>query len=320
MVALGGGGGGTECFRSLRHEFLVVHGSGDYCGMEFIVEPALRQHFAIPHPSPEYALVLSHLPEVFVGGSCRLAPIVQLMCALMADSFAQQGLALPPWRKEQAMLSKWMPQPHRLRELALDGPQAPSSGEAGVGSPLSRAQLLLAPVPPVSALHRCGDAAAAAGPGTPAAGMRVLGFELSVLTSTDDLFSCCGLDSSPGARLTGLTGTQSLSLTTFSAPGSPGSDCVTLLDCGAADCAPPLGGPSAAKGLGAPGGGGGLLASRLAADVPLPAAAMSYSGPRIERCAPLHPAEPIIHLVRRGSAAIASAVPTHAAAAALDRQ
>ncbi|KAG2484338.1 hypothetical protein HYH03_016880 [Edaphochlamys debaryana] len=111
--------------RLLRHEFLVVHGSGDYCGMEFIVEPALRQHFAIPHPSPEFALVLSHLPEVFVGGSCRLAPIVQLMCALMADSFARQGLALPPWRKEQAMLSKWMPQPHRLRDTPVLPPPAP---------------------------------------------------------------------------------------------------------------------------------------------------------------------------------------------------
>ncbi|KAG2484340.1 hypothetical protein HYH03_016882 [Edaphochlamys debaryana] len=123
--ATGSGGSGADCFRSLRHEFLVVLGSGDYCGMEFIVEPALRQHFAIPHPSPEYALVLSHLPEVFVGGSCRLAPIVQLMCALMADSFARQGLALPPWRKEQAMLSKWMPQPHRLRDTPVLPPPAP---------------------------------------------------------------------------------------------------------------------------------------------------------------------------------------------------
>ncbi|PNH03227.1 hypothetical protein TSOC_010738 [Tetrabaena socialis] len=112
-VALGGGG---ACFRALRHQFLVVRGSGEFAGVELIVEPSLRQHFAIPQASPEYALALSHAPDVFVGGSCRLVPIVQLLCALMADSFQRQGLAVPPWRREQAMLSKWLPCPTRARE------------------------------------------------------------------------------------------------------------------------------------------------------------------------------------------------------------
>ena len=103
--------------RSLRHSFLVVRGRGEYEGMEFIVEPALRAHFTIPHPSPDYEQMLARAPDVFVGGSCRLAPLVQLLCALMADSFERQGLALPPWRKEAAMLSKWLPAAARTREL-----------------------------------------------------------------------------------------------------------------------------------------------------------------------------------------------------------
>ncbi|GIL74212.1 hypothetical protein Vretifemale_4232 [Volvox reticuliferus] len=84
--------------------------------MEFIVEPSLRQHFAIPHPSPDYEYVLSRTPDVFVGGSCRLVPVIQLLCALMADSFQRKGLPLPPWRREAAMLSKWLPHPARTRD------------------------------------------------------------------------------------------------------------------------------------------------------------------------------------------------------------
>ncbi|KAG2441489.1 hypothetical protein HXX76_003111 [Chlamydomonas incerta] len=110
-------GGGSECFKSLRHSFLVVRGRGEYEGMEFIVEAALRAHFTIPHPSPDYEQMLARAPDVFVGGSCRLAPLVQLLCALMADSFERQGLALPPWRKEAAMLSKWLPAAGKTREL-----------------------------------------------------------------------------------------------------------------------------------------------------------------------------------------------------------
>ncbi|GLI70505.1 hypothetical protein VaNZ11_015411, partial [Volvox africanus] len=102
-------GTGADCFKSLRHMFLVVHGTGEFHGMEFIVEPSLRQHFAIPHPSPDYEYVLSRTPDVFVGGSCRLVPVIQLLCALMADSFQREGLPLPPWRREAAMLSKWLP-------------------------------------------------------------------------------------------------------------------------------------------------------------------------------------------------------------------
>ncbi|GLI70507.1 hypothetical protein VaNZ11_015415 [Volvox africanus] len=111
------GGGNSECFKSLRHMFLVVHGTGEFHGMEFIVEPSLRQHFAIPHPSPDYEYVLSRTPDVFVGGSCRLVPVIQLLCALMADSFQREGLPLPPWRREAAMLSKWLPHPARIHDL-----------------------------------------------------------------------------------------------------------------------------------------------------------------------------------------------------------
>ncbi|EFJ49998.1 hypothetical protein VOLCADRAFT_89364 [Volvox carteri f. nagariensis] len=125
-------GTGADCFKSLRHEFLVVRGPG---GMEFIVEPSLRPHFSITYPSPEYDYVLSRTPDVFVGGSCRLVPVVQLLCALMADSFQRQGLHLPPWRTKTAMMSKWMPQPHRTRDTPVLPPPSTAGATASAPSP-----------------------------------------------------------------------------------------------------------------------------------------------------------------------------------------
>ncbi|GIL42151.1 hypothetical protein Vafri_209 [Volvox africanus] len=112
---------GVQMFSCLRHEFLVVRGtSGQLNGVEFIVEPSLRQHFSIPHASPEYEFILNNIPDVFVGSSCRLVPVVQLLCALMADSFRREGLTLPPWRRDAAMLSKWLPQAHLYTDYVVD--------------------------------------------------------------------------------------------------------------------------------------------------------------------------------------------------------
>ncbi|GLC45617.1 hypothetical protein PLESTB_001786100 [Pleodorina starrii] len=150
--AIGGASAGENVFRSLRHEFLVVRGSGEFRGMEFIVEPSLRQHFLIPHPSPEYEYVLSRTPDVFVGGSCRLAPLVQLLCALMADSFQRQDQPLPPWRTEAAMLSKWLPQPHLFTDSAM-GSLVSSSAALALSSATSAAAAAAAaasPPPPPS--------------------------------------------------------------------------------------------------------------------------------------------------------------------------
>ncbi|KAG2441490.1 hypothetical protein HXX76_003112 [Chlamydomonas incerta] len=125
-----GGGGTAGCFRNLRHEFLTVRGRGvGEEAAEFIVEPRFREHFFIPHPTDEYTEMLAAAPDVFVGTSARLVPIVQLLCALMASSFERQGLTLPPWRRTGSMLSKWLP--NRSRDTpAGGGPFARASAPA----------------------------------------------------------------------------------------------------------------------------------------------------------------------------------------------
>ncbi|KAG2484334.1 hypothetical protein HYH03_016876 [Edaphochlamys debaryana] len=102
-------GGGSACFRNLRHDFISVRGSGDAAGQELIVEPRFREHFTITQPTPEFEALLAAAPDVFVGPRARLVPIVEALCDGMASSFGVRGLSLPPWRRTASMLSKWLP-------------------------------------------------------------------------------------------------------------------------------------------------------------------------------------------------------------------
>ena len=64
-----------------------------------IVEPHLREHFAISRSSPAYGRLLASLPPIFVGSPARLALLVGAMVDAMAASFASVGLDMPPWRQ-----------------------------------------------------------------------------------------------------------------------------------------------------------------------------------------------------------------------------
>lgn len=56
------------------------------------------------HPATHQAA-----PLHFVGSFCKLEQAVALLSAEMAKAFKRAGRALPPWRTQQAMLSKWAP-------------------------------------------------------------------------------------------------------------------------------------------------------------------------------------------------------------------
>lgn len=122
-------GGGPACFRNLRHEFLTVLGEGDYKDVPYIVDPAFKEQFEIPSPSASYAALLDLLPTEFVGTSSRLVPLVQNLCAEMVASFEANGLTLPPWRRSQSMLTKWLPS--RSRDVCISAGTINADGSGG---------------------------------------------------------------------------------------------------------------------------------------------------------------------------------------------
>lgn len=119
-------GGGPSCFRNLRHEFLtVLSNEGDFKDSTLIVDPLFREQFAIPQPTATYEALLELIPQEFVGTASRLIPLVQCLCAEMVASFEFKGLTLPPWRRAQSMLSKWLPT--KSRDVAFGGSSSAGS-------------------------------------------------------------------------------------------------------------------------------------------------------------------------------------------------
>lgn len=108
---------------------------------------AARPTHARPCPSRQA------VPIEFVGSQLRLRALVELLSVEMAEAFRSQCLPLPPWRRTEAMLSKWMGRPEG-EALAAEAEVAPSpfASPARAGS---------APLP----MQQQGAAAAAASTG-----------------------------------------------------------------------------------------------------------------------------------------------------------
>ena len=56
-----------------------------------------------------YEDLLEAVPDVFVGPPARLIPLVHLLCGTMDAVFQMQGCSTPPWRKNEAVISKYIP-------------------------------------------------------------------------------------------------------------------------------------------------------------------------------------------------------------------
>lgn len=102
-------GSGSEWFRHLRHQFLLVDGDPKFPEQLYVVDPNFRDQFVIARTTYHYEKVMDCVPQTFVGRGKKLLPTVQLLCSEMSVAFAQQQLEMPPWRKRKSMMSKWMP-------------------------------------------------------------------------------------------------------------------------------------------------------------------------------------------------------------------
>lgn len=65
--------------------------------------------FVTASPSPRFEALHDALPRAFVGTRQQLQQLVEWVSREMEQSFRQQGQALPPWREQRAILTKWQP-------------------------------------------------------------------------------------------------------------------------------------------------------------------------------------------------------------------
>ena len=96
-----------DCLRHLTHTFLGIQTRAGE--MPLIVDPAFRQQFEIARASERYKVVLRALPNTFVGRLSDLKKIVGLIVSEIKRSFEVEQMSTPPWRRQEAFMSKWTP-------------------------------------------------------------------------------------------------------------------------------------------------------------------------------------------------------------------
>ncbi|RZR91083.1 hypothetical protein BHM03_00019136 [Ensete ventricosum] len=92
--------------RNREYEYIdvVIMDGGD----RFLVDVDYRSEFEVARPTKSFRGVLQHLPQVFVGRSDRLQQIVALASEAARQSLKKKGLHVPPWRRPEYMMAKWL--------------------------------------------------------------------------------------------------------------------------------------------------------------------------------------------------------------------
>lgn len=132
-----------ESFEGLRAGLWAWHADE----AQFIVDPSFAQQFDIKISTPEFKHLMRLLPPVLVLPKERVEAVVELLASAMTACFRRANIDMPPWRRADAMLSKWVPR----RSLDRRQRTPPSSPRAAalppLASPLAGAGPLLRRLP-----------------------------------------------------------------------------------------------------------------------------------------------------------------------------
>ncbi|MED6162716.1 hypothetical protein PIB30_073212 [Stylosanthes scabra] len=77
-------------------------------GERLIIDIDFRSEFEIARSTGTYKAILQSLPFIFVGKSDRLCQIVAAVSEAAKQSLKKKGMHVPPWRKAEYMLAKWL--------------------------------------------------------------------------------------------------------------------------------------------------------------------------------------------------------------------
>ncbi|KAK9684856.1 hypothetical protein RND81_10G237300 [Saponaria officinalis] len=79
-----------------------------------IVDIGFRSEFEVARSTKTYKSILQTIPNIFVGKSDRLSKIICVLSEATKQSLKKKGMHIPPWRKADYVLAKWLSPPTRL--------------------------------------------------------------------------------------------------------------------------------------------------------------------------------------------------------------
>ncbi|KAG7628491.1 hypothetical protein AtNW77_Chr3g0210291 [Arabidopsis thaliana] len=116
----------SYCVPAGDYEYLDVNIGGERVLIDF----DFQSKFEIARSSETYESISKTLPYVFVGQVDRLTKVVVFLSKAAKTSFRKKGLFMPPWRRAEYLLTKWVSQYDRTKQT-----QGETSGQAGVVHP-----------------------------------------------------------------------------------------------------------------------------------------------------------------------------------------
>lgn len=97
-------------------------------GETLIIDIDFRSEFEIARSTGNYKAILQSLPYIFVGKQDRLKQIVSVVSEAAKQSLKKKGMHVPPWRKRDYMLAKWIsPSAVRSKQVTDVAKETPSS-------------------------------------------------------------------------------------------------------------------------------------------------------------------------------------------------
>ncbi|XP_045806842.1 uncharacterized protein LOC123899675 [Trifolium pratense] len=129
----------TRSYPAGEYEYIDVIVEGE----RLIIDIDFRSEFEIARSTGTFKAILQFLPYIFVGKSDRLCQIVAIVSEAAKQSLKKKGMHVPPWRKAEYMLAKWLsasctreiPSPTtavcELKEDLSDGDSAASESDCG---------------------------------------------------------------------------------------------------------------------------------------------------------------------------------------------
>ncbi|XP_078181503.1 uncharacterized protein LOC144575282 [Carex rostrata] len=74
----------------------------------YIVDVYFTAESEVAGPTDEYQTVLSALPEMVLARQEEMRPVLRILADEAKRSLKHRGLSLPPWRKKQFLIAKWL--------------------------------------------------------------------------------------------------------------------------------------------------------------------------------------------------------------------
>ncbi|CAN8231785.1 unnamed protein product [Cochlearia groenlandica] len=92
-----------------EHEYLeIVDKSSKKSEIRVVIELSFRAEFEIARGGQDYKRFVGILPEVYVGKTERLKPLIKILCTAAKKCMKDEKMHLAPWRKQKYMLAKWL--------------------------------------------------------------------------------------------------------------------------------------------------------------------------------------------------------------------